>query len=340
MKLSRISQLLNEQYHGEDIDIERVGSLEADCKKAILYVENSKYLEKAKARKPAALVIPPGLNTGGIPFIEVEDPKLVFIKLLEIFNPSRNKPDKAYIDKDVKISTEADVKPDVTVMAGAVIMKGVRIGAGSVIYPNCVLEKDCSIGTGTILYSGVIIRERCTVGNDCIIHSGTVVGSDGYGFYEKEGKIIKIPQIGIVEIADRVEIGANCAVDRATVDKTVIGSDTKLDNMVHIAHNVRIGERCLIAAQAGISGSVNIGNHVIILGQAGIADHVSIADNTIILAQSGIPSDVKKAEVLFGTIARPIKEHHRIHAALKYLPDLLKRVKDLESKLEGRTDKY
>jgi UDP-3-O-[3-hydroxymyristoyl] glucosamine N-acyltransferase len=333
MKLSKIALLLNEQFHGEDVEIERVGSLETDFINGILYVENKKYLEKAMAKRPGALVIPKGLDSGGIPYIEVDDPKLVFIRLLEIFNPAGNKHGKAYIDKYALISEKSNVDINATVMPGAVVMEGVRIGAGSVIYPNSVLERDCIVGNGTILYSGVIIRERCVIGNNCIIHSGAVIGSDGYGFYEKEGKIIKIPQIGIVKIGDRVEIGANCAIDRATVDKTEIGNDTKLDNMVHIAHNVKVGERCLIAAQAGISGSVNIGNHVIILGQAGIADHVSIADDTIIMAQSGIPSDVKKAEILFGTIARPLKEHHRIHAALKYLPDLLKRVKALENKL-------
>ncbi len=336
MKLSKLALLLNEQYHGEDVDIERIGSLDADSKNAILYVESVKYLESAKARKPSALVIPRGLDSGGIPYIEVEDTRLSFIKLLKIFNPVSDKPDKAFIDNDAKISRKAEVATDATIMAGAVVMEGARIGAGSIIYPNCVIEKNCLIGTDTILYSGVIIRERCVIGNECIVHSGTVIGSDGFGFYEKDGKTIKIPQIGIVITGDRVEIGANCTIDRATVDKTEIGNDTKLDNMVHIAHNVKIGERCLIAAQAGISGSVTIGNHVIILGQAGIADHVSIADNTIILAKSGIHNDVKKAEMLFGTIARPVKEHHKIYAALKYLPDLLKRVKLLESKIDKK----
>jgi UDP-3-O-[3-hydroxymyristoyl] glucosamine N-acyltransferase len=336
MKLSGIAFLLGEQHHGDDVDIERVGSIDTDFKNAILYIESGKYLEKAKSKNPCALVIPKGLDAGNIPYIEVEDPKFAFIKLLEIFNPAVTKPDKAYIDEYAIISNKVYLDSDVTVMAGAVIMEGARVEAGCVIYSNCVLEKNSVVGAGTILFSGVIIRERCVVGNDCIIHSGTVIGADGYGFYEKQGKILKIPQIGIVKIGDRVEIGANCTIDRATIDKTEIGNDTKLDNMVHIAHNVKIGEKCLIAAQAGISGSTTIGNHVIILGQAGIVDHVSVADNTIIMAKSGIHNDIKKAEVLFGTIARPVKEHHRIYAALKYLPDLLKRVKYLEDKIENK----
>lgn len=327
MKLSRIAELLNEVYHGEDVDIDIVGSLDSDFKNAILYIENIKYLEKVKLKNPAALVIPRGLQTSGIPYIEVDDPKYTFIKLLELFNSSQV---ERLIDTNANISKKASIGSNAAIMAGSVIMDSAVIGANCIIYPNCVIEKNCIIGESTILYSGVVIREGCIIGNNCIIHSGAVIGSDGFGFYEKNGKIIKIPQIGIVKIGNQVEIGANCTIDRATVDKTEIGNDTKLDNLVHIAHNVKIGEKCYIAAQAGISGSVIIGNHVMILGQAGISDHVSIADNTIVMPKTGIPNDVKKAEILFGTIARPIKEHHRIHASLKYLPDLLKRVKILE----------
>ncbi len=339
MKLSHIARLIGGQHHGEDVNIDRIGSLDADFKNAILYVENAKYLAKAMSKNPCALVIPGGLDTGGVPFIEVEDPKLAFIKLLEIFNPESVKPEKSYIDEHAVIGRKVHLHSDITVMAGAVIMDGVRIEAGSVIFPNCVLENDCAVGAGTVLYSGVIVRERCVIGNKCIIHPGTVIGADGYGYYEKGDKIFKIPQIGIVKLGDRVEIGANCTIDRATVDKTEIGNDTKIDNMVHIAHNVRIGERCIITAQAGISGSVTVGNHVIILGQAGISDHITIADNTIIMPQSGIHNDIKKSDVVFGTPARPVKEHHRIHAALKYLPDILKRLKHLEDIIGKKPEK-
>ena len=335
MKISAIAHILNETHHGEDVDIERVGSIETESANDILYVESIKYLEKAKAGNPAALIIPRGLDAGPFPYIEVDDPKLAFIKLLSLFDPSDIKQRKACIDENAKISDDASIGPNATVMSGAVVMEGVQIGADCVIYPNCVLESGCSIGSGTILYPGVIVRERCIIGEDCILHPGVVIGADGYGFYAKEGNIIKIPQIGIVDIGDRVEIGANCTIDRATVDKTTIGNDTKLDNMVHIAHNVRIGKKCYIMAQAGIAGSVTVGDHVMICGQVAIADHVSIADHTVIMAQSGIADDIPKAEILFGSIARPVKEQHRIHSALAYLPELLKRVKRLEDKITG-----
>ncbi|MFH0974932.1 MAG: UDP-3-O-(3-hydroxymyristoyl)glucosamine N-acyltransferase [Spirochaetota bacterium] len=337
MKLSEIAGILNEEYAGADVEIDSVGSLESvSANNKIIYIENAKFLEKAKSKNPAALVIPRGLNTGNIPFIESDDPRLVFIRLLGIFNPSRGRYDSGCADIDAIISEQANIDISATVMAGAVIMEGANVGANCFIYPNCVLESNCSVGSGTILYSGVVMRERCTVGNECILHSGTVIGSDGFGFYKKDNEIIKIPQTGIVKIGDRVEIGANCAIDRATVDKTEIGNDTKLDNLVHIAHNVKIGQKCFILAQTVIGGSATIGSNVIISGQVAVADHVVIPDNTIIMGQSAIHNNIKKADIFAGTPARPAKEHHRIFAALKYLPELLKRVKVIEDKINKR----
>jgi UDP-3-O-[3-hydroxymyristoyl] glucosamine N-acyltransferase len=339
MKLSNIANLLGEKYHGQDIDIERVGSLDADLINAILYIESAKYLEKALLKHPGALLVPKGLNKVEIPYIEVEDPKLAFIKVLEIFNPDLTKPDKPYVDECARVSNKARLNSGVTIMAGTVIMEGVTVEAGSIIYPNCVLENNCAIGAGTKLFSGVIIRERCIIGNGCIIHPGTVIGSDGFGYHKKGKNIIKIPQIGTVKIGDRVEIGANCTIDRATVDITEIGSDSKFDNLVHIAHNVKIGERCLIAAQTVIGGSATIGSDVIISGQVAVADHVFITNNTVIMGQSAIHNDIKKSDVFIGTPARSVKEHHKIFAALKYLPDLLKRVKNLENILKADENK-
>jgi len=328
MKLSEIAKILNEKYFGNDVNIKNVGSLETDYPDQILYVENSRFLEKALACNPAAIIVPRDLYKGNIPYIEYDDPRIAFIKLLEVFNPfvKYNKG----IHTNAIILENTVIADSTVIMAGTVIMDNAAIEADCVIYPNCVIERDVTIGKGTVLYSGVIIRERCSVGGDCIIHPGTVIGADGFNFYEKNGEKIKTPHIGTVRIGERVEIGANCTIDRAVVDKTEIGNDTKLDNLVHIAHNVKIGKKCIIAAQAGISGSSVIGDNVMILGQVGIADHVIIADNTIIMPQSGIPNDIKTGDIVFGTPARPRKEHHKIHAALKYLPDLLKRVASLE----------
>lgn len=336
MKLSEIAKALNERYHGKDVDIERIGNLETDFNNQILYVADHKLIEKAKDRKSAALIVPRGVVPGDIPFIEVDDPKLAFIRILELFNPDTV---THGIDENARIDNKAIIGKNVSIMAGAVIMAGAEIGNNCVIYPNCVIEKDVVIGNSNILYSGVIIRERCIIGENCIIHSGAVIGADGFGFYDAGQDKIKIPQIGIVKIGNHVEIGANCTIDRATIDATEIGDYTKLDNLVHIAHNVKIGEKCIFAAQAGVSGSVTIGDRVIILGQVGLVDHISIADDTIIMPQSGIANDIRKADIVFGTPARPVREHHKINAALKYLPQLLKRVRKLEEKLEHSKEK-
>lgn len=332
MRLSQIAEMVDGKLHGEDVIIERLGSLDAENENAIVYVESEKKLKECLNGNPAALLVPRGIQPAAIPYIEVEDAKMAFIVLLRAFSPPRERGGM----KDAHIDVHASLGKGVIVMPGAVIMADASLGDNCIVYPNCVIEEDVIVGRNTILYSGVVVRERCIIGSDCILHAGTVIGADGYGFYEKSGDIIKIPQIGKVVIGDRVEIGANCCIDRATVGSTEIGSDTKFDNMVHVAHNVRIGEKCYIVAQVGISGSVTIGNHVVIAGQVGIADHVSIADGTVIMGQSGITGDVRKPEILFGTPARPVKEHHRIQAALKYLPQLLKRVKKIERKLEER----
>ncbi|MBN2038629.1 MAG: UDP-3-O-(3-hydroxymyristoyl)glucosamine N-acyltransferase [Spirochaetes bacterium] len=337
MRLSEIAAKLNEKHYGEDVDIKSLGSLDTDYPDQILYVENSKYLKKALSRNPAAIVVPRNLYKGEISYIEHDDPRFAFIQLLKIFNPFAAN-DKG-IHANAIVSDSAVISDSVTIMAGAVIMDNVTLEADCVIYPNCVIGRDVSIGKGTILYSGVIVMEGCTLGRDCIVHPGTVIGADGFNFYDRKGEKIKTPHIGIAKIGDRVEIGANCTIDRAVVDKTEIGDDTKLDNLVHIAHNVKIGKKCIIAAQAGISGSSVIGDNVMILGQAGIADHIEIAGNTIIMPQSGIPGNIKTPDIVFGTPARPRKEHHKIHAALKYLPDLLKRVSSLEKAISANKDK-
>ncbi len=333
MKLSKISQKLGGKLHGDDIEIEKLGSLDTDCINAIVYVEKKKFLKKALSLEPAALLIGANLDVEEKPHIEVEDPKFAFVKLLEIFSPKVK--EYSGIDKKTYISKNALLGKDVIIMPGAVVLDDAEIDDKCIIYPGCVIEQEAKIGSSTMLYSGVIVKERCIIGNDCIIHSGAVIGSDGFGYFEKNGQNIKIPQIGDVKIGNRVEIGANCCIDRATIGTTEIEDDTKLDNMVHIAHNVRIGKGCFIAALAGISGSVNIGNRVAIMGQVGVSDHLSIPDGTIILGKSGIHNDIKKPDIYIGTPARQVREHHRIHSSLKYLPELLKRVAALEEKSNG-----
>jgi UDP-3-O-[3-hydroxymyristoyl] glucosamine N-acyltransferase len=184
----------------------------------------------------------------------------------------------------------------------------------------------------------VSIRERITIGDRVIIHSGAVIGSDGFGFVTVEGKHHKIPQAGSVVVGDDVEIGANVTIDRARFDRTMIGEGTKIDNLVHIAHNVSIGRNCLIVAQVGISGSTSIGNNVILAGQVGVVGHVKIGDNSVVMAQSGISKSYPAGSVLFGTPAQDAGDQKKMLVLMHNLSKLYDKVKELEKKIHGKAE--
>jgi UDP-3-O-[3-hydroxymyristoyl] glucosamine N-acyltransferase len=215
-----------------------------------------------------------------------------------------------------------------------VIEDKVSIGDKSVIYAGCFVGHHTRIGTDALIYPNVSIRERVLIGNRCIIHSGAVIGSDGFGFVTVEGKHQKIPQTGTVEIGDDVEIGANVSIDRARFDKTVISRGTKIDNLVHIAHNVVIGEDSLVVAQAGISGSTVIGRNVIIAGQAGLVGHINIGDNAVLAAQAGVTKSVPENTMVSGYPAQEHGQALRINACIQNLPRLYETVKELKKKIE------
>ncbi|MGB5930903.1 MAG: UDP-3-O-(3-hydroxymyristoyl)glucosamine N-acyltransferase, partial [Cyclobacteriaceae bacterium] len=203
------------------------------------------------------------------------------------------------------------------------------------IYPHVYIGDGVTIGDNTILYSGVKIYSGCRVGRDCTIHAGTVIGSDGFGFApQSDGKYKAIPQVGIVVIEDHVDIGANCTIDRATMGETLIRSGAKLDNLIQIAHNVEVGENTVIAAQAGISGSAKIGNNCVIAGQVGVVGHIKIADKVKVAAQSGVPKSIDKpGTTLMGSPGFEHGKYLRTYAVFKNLPDLNRRVKELEEKI-------
>jgi UDP-3-O-[3-hydroxymyristoyl] glucosamine N-acyltransferase len=197
-----------------------------------------------------------------------------------------------------------------------------------------LIGRNVSLGKDCLLHPGVIIREACLIGDRVILQPGCVIGSDGYGFDLVNGKHQKTPQVGIVEIEDDVEIGANCCVDRARFGSTVVGEGTKVDNMAQIGHNVKIGKHCLVVAQCGIAGSSRLGNYVTIAAQAGVAGHLEVTDQSVLAAQSGLFKSIKKPGVYMGNPARPIREEQRKLAALSRLPELRKEFGALKKKLE------
>ena len=210
---------------------------------------------------------------------------------------------------------------------------GAVIGYGAVVGAQCYVGRGARLGRASRLYPGAKVLDACEVGAECILHAGAVIGSDGYGYISPRGTHEKIPQIGKVVLEDKVEVGANAAIDRAALETTLIGAGTKIDNLVHIAHNVQVGKNCLIIAQAGIAGSTKIGNGAIIAGQAGISDHLTIGDNTVVMAKTGVMADLGPNQIVFGHTARPRFQAMKIEALLSKLPEMHRTLNKLKKKL-------
>ena len=236
------------------------------------------------------------------------------------------------IQQPAYIAKTATYGENVFIGAFAYIGENVKIGDNTKIYPNAYIGNNVTIGDNTIIHPGVKIYHDCVVGNNVIIHAGTVIGSDGFGFApQADGSFKKVPQIGNVVIEDNVEIGANTTIDRATIGSTIIKAGAKLDNLIQIAHNVEVGNNTVIAAQAGVSGSTKIGNNVMIGGQAGIVGHIQIADGAKINAQSGVSKSIEPGKAVTGSPAYDYTTALRSQAIVRNLPELEKRVKELEA---------
>jgi UDP-3-O-[3-hydroxymyristoyl] glucosamine N-acyltransferase len=294
--------------------------LEAAKESEISFIGNKKYEKLWQNSKASAAVvnediaIEPGENRV---FIKVKNADLAMSQVLELFAPPPPK-------------FEIEIHPTATIDASATIGKGTKIGANcyigpnttigenSIIYPNVTILDECTIGNQTTIWSGTVIRERCHIGNDCIIHPNATIGADGFGFRPDPQKgLVKIPQIGNVIIGNNVEIGANTCVDRGKFSSTVLGDGCKIDNLVQIGHNSKLGMFCIMAGNSGLAGSVTLGNGVIIGGSASIKDHTTIGDGAIIGAGSGVTGDVEAGKTLLGYPAIDAKDALRQWAILK-----------------------
>ncbi len=309
-----------------------VAPLESAMPDCVSFLANAKYVTLLAETQAGIVLVAPGVRRQHGDVIEAADPYAAFVTALEYFYPEERP--VPGVHPSAVVASDAKIGKSVTIGACCVIEHGAEIGDESILVAQVFVGANAKIGTSCFFHPHTTIRHHVQIGDRVILHSGTVIGSDGFGFAFDHGKYRKIPQTGIVVIEDNVEIGANTTIDRATMGETRIGEGTKIDNLVQIAHNVRIGKHCVIVAQAGISGSTVFGDYCRVGGQAGFVGHIKIGDGAAFGAKSGVSQDVKAGEVLSGSPARPHSLWKRIEASLPRLPELLRRVKRIEERLE------
>jgi len=264
--------------------------------------------------------------------IYVDNARGAMAQLLQLVAKAMN-PARKGIEQPAYISEGVEIPEDSYIGAFAYIGKNVHLGKGVQIYPNCYIGDNVKIGDNTILYAGVKVYYNCEIGRDCILHAGVVIGGDGFGFEpDADGVNRKIPQIGNVVIEDDVEIGANSTVDRAMMGSTRVKRNTKIDNLVQVAHNVQVGESCFLCAQVGIAGSTTIGDHCILAGQVGVNGHIEITDHCIFGAQTGVPSSIRKPGQYQGSPAMDALAWRKSTVGFKQLPDIMKQLNTLAKK--------
>ncbi len=333
-RAEELARFVNGRIEGDgSVEITGVSSVEQARKGQLAFVAQAAYEPWLERTPASAVLVGPGAPRGACPcIIRVANPYLAFVRIArEKFGLGEPRPTgihpQALIHPDAELGREVSVGPFSVIEAGARIGDRCIIGAQSYIGPGAVLGRDCQIG------NGVRIEHDVLIGDEVIIQSGSVVGSDGFGYVKEKDRYYKIPHVGRVVLEDRVEIGANCTIDRGTFGDTRIRSGTKLDNLVHVAHNVEIGENTVIAAQTGISGSTKIGSRVTIAGQVGFVGHITIGDDTVFGAQAGVTKSIPPGITVSGYPAKLHSRARREEAALRRLPEALKRLRKLEKLL-------
>ncbi|MCR4317777.1 MAG: UDP-3-O-(3-hydroxymyristoyl)glucosamine N-acyltransferase [Planctomycetes bacterium] len=309
-----------------------VATLDSAGPQDISFFHNPKYVQSFRDSKAGCVLIREDSIDHSRTFIVCDDPYLAFGTLLQgIWRESLPKPG---VSERAIIADSAKVAEGVCIRENAVIGERTTIEKGAIVYPGVVIGDDCEIGPDTILYANVSIYSGCKVGARVIVHSGSVIGADGFGFATVGGKHHKIPQLGGVIVEDDVEIGACVTIDRGTLESTRIGRGTKIDNHVQVGHNVQTGENCLFVSQSGISGSAKLGNNVILGGQAGVAGHVTIGDRVMVSGQGGATKSFP-ADSVVGHLGIPHAEYMRVLALSRKLPEMQKRIKELEAAVAG-----
>ena len=331
--IDEVAKLINGKIIGEDsLEFSKLSPFfEAETEDLTFAADEGmlKDIEKTNAK---AIIVPKldELPEGKTYIVLEQNPRNVLPILLNYFKPKIQKMEK-------QIEDSAKISNNVEIGLNAYIGHNVEIGENTIIYPNVTILEGTKIGKNSIIYPNAVIREFCVLGENVILQPGSVIGADGFGFIkDKDGNNVKIEQIGNVIIEDNVEIGANSCVDRGAIGSTIVKRGTKIDNLVHIAHNDIIGENCFIIAQTGISGSVEVGNNTVLAGQVGVAGHLKIGNNVVVAAKSGITNDIPDNSKMSGYPLRPHMEDLRIKMSMGKLPELIKTVKKLEKKSKDK----
>jgi len=337
MKVSEIAELLQGTPAGDaGREITGVAALETAGPAELAYVESPRALEHAVALLAGCLLVPEGASLPGQTTIAVRHPKLALVRAAEALHPvplpTPGIHPTAVMAPDAQLAADCWVGPNV------VIESGVTVGAATQLRAGVFLGAGVRVGAHCVLYPRVTVYSGAQIGNRVIVHSGAVIGSDGFGYVFAEGRQIKFPQLGKIVIEDDVEIGSNTTLDRGSLGSTVIGQGTKIDNLVQIAHNVKIGRHCIIASQTGISGSSEVGDYVVMAGQVGVGDHAHIEDRVIVGGQAGVlPGKiVRSGSIVWGTPCRPMSEFKKTIARMARLDALAEKVKKLEQQIEKR----
>ena len=319
----------------DDVSVSGVAALEDATSRDATFFGNEKYLPALRESKAGVALVPTDFSEalpqiGAV--IGVTNPSLAFAAVVAALQPPLPPPPSG-IHSTAVISSAAKLGKEVTVHPYAVIEDGAEIGDHCSIGAHTFIGRETRLGAHCVVHPHVTIRERVAIGSRCVVHSGAVIGGDGFGFETVDGKHIKVPQVGGVEIGDDVEIGAGVTIDRARFGVTKIGEGTKIDNLVQVAHNVVIGPHCLIVAQAGISGSTRLGKYVVLAGQVGVVGHITLGDGVTVGAQSGVSKSIAPGVKVWGYPAEPIHDAAESLARVRRLPKLMARVKQLEAEI-------
>jgi UDP-3-O-[3-hydroxymyristoyl] glucosamine N-acyltransferase len=339
--LAELAQLVGGTLLGQgDVKIVGAATLSTAGPGEITFVDSAERLPRLEQHSAAAVVVPKPLEPGRLPAIQVDDVYASFAKIVSYFRPVRVQP-RIGISPAAVVSRSARLAHDVDVHPGASIGDDVSIGTGSTIHSGVRLMAGCQIGEQVTIFPNAVLYENTVVGPRSVIHANAVLGAYGFGYTLAGGKHQLSAQLGHVELGADVEVGACTTIDRGTYGPTVVGEGTKIDNLVMIGHNCRVGRHNMLCSQVGIAGSTTTGDYVVMAGQAGVRDHVHIGDRAVLGAKAGVPNDVPADTMVFGIPARPEREQKLIFAAIARLPELRRQLKALVAavaRLEARHD--